>query len=134
MFCTGPPALPIPGVQMNRYLVTILTVLSLSACATSSKDTNSTVASTTTTPTSSDVVIAEREDDVVIDDVDAPKVPKTQVVSESTGMRCTYEKPTGSHRLVKVCRSRGEIDERREADQEFIRKVQRTPSPAGVSN
>lgn len=116
---------------MNRHLVAALTVLSLSACATSGTDSDAMVANDESARTASDAAVVEPEGSAVLEDVEVPKVPKTDVVSENAGMRCTFEKPTGSHRLVKVCRTRGQIEERRTEDQEFIRKVQRTASPAG---
>lgn len=46
---------------------------------------------------------------------------------ENREVICRKETPTGSHMKVTVCRLRGEIDRRREDDQDFVRDVQSEP-------
>ena len=48
---------------------------------------------------------------------------------ETEEVVCGKEAPTGSHVKVKVCRTRTEIERRRENDQEFIREIGTTPVP-----
>ena len=48
---------------------------------------------------------------------------------ETEEVVCGKEAPTGSHVKVNVCRTRTEIEQRRENDQEFIREIGTTPVP-----
>lgn len=112
---------------MIRQCVATAIFLNIVACATSGPESKVSVAQADTSTTSTDPVARKSEGDDPIEDVDAPKIPRNETVSRNSAIVCTKERITGSHRLTKVCRTRSEIESRRTADQDMIRKVQRTP-------
>jgi hypothetical protein len=115
---------------MNRRNLVILAFLGIAACATSGPESPVTTAKVEPPANTGDPAATEG----VIDDVDAPKVPKAESLPTSTNAStqsqvvCRRERTTGSHRLTRVCRTRAEINRTREADQDAIRKLGRRAS------
>ncbi len=110
---------------MNRRYVVAATFLGIGACATSGPESPVPGAKVDTSVITSNPTAAEGEIEVV----DVPDVPKTANISGQANIPdpneivCRREKKTGSHRVTRVCRKRAQIEARRVADQEAVRKM-----------
>ena len=110
---------------MNRRYVVAATFLGIAACATSGPDSPVPGAKVETSVITSNPTAAEGE----FEDVDVPKVPKVAnipaqaSIPDPNELVCRREKTTGSHRVTRVCRTRVEVERRRAADQEAIKKI-----------
>lgn len=110
---------------MNQRLVVAVTFLGVAACATSGPESPVTGAKVETAVISSKPTAAEGE----FEDVDVPDVPRMANISaqadipDPNELICRREKTTGSHRVTRVCHKRVDIERRRAADQEAIKKI-----------
>ena len=118
----------IAGGSMNRRYVMATTFLGIAACATSGPESPVPVAKVETPTTTSSPTAAES----VIEVVDVPKVPKTVIIPAQSQVVCHKEKPTGSHRVIRVCRTRSQIANRRTADQAMLKNISNAPVPQNV--
>ena len=122
-------------MTMTSRLFVVVALASLAACATPPPDPLKPVVPVP--PAASAGTRASNENDAddegVIQVVGIPElgrmedspVPASDV--PGSGMVCQKEATTGSHRMKRVCRTRTEIEQRRAADTEMIRKLQSKP-------
>lgn len=108
---------------MNRLYVVAITLLGIAACATSGPESPVSGAKVETSVITSNPTAAEDE----FEGVDVPEVPKMATIPNQTKVVCRREKATGSHRVIRVCRTRAAIDKTRLADQGTVEKIQRKP-------
>ncbi len=110
---------------MNRQFVVAATILGIAACATPGPETPVPSAKVETSVITSTPTVAEGE----FEDIDVPEVPKmTNIPAQASNpdpneLICRRERITGSHRVTRVCRKRAQIEARRVADQEAVRKM-----------
>jgi len=107
---------------MNRRYVVAVTFLGIAACATSGPESAVPGAKVETSVITSNPTAAEVE----FEDVEIPEVPKVSNIPDQTGIVCRREQKTGSRRIIRVCRTRAEIEQRQEADQDMLEKTQRS--------
>jgi hypothetical protein len=82
----------------------------------------------------SEATSADREG--TIEELDAPTVQATAAVREADDadtIVCRRERQTGSKMTVRVCRTRAEIEQRAEKDQEILRNSRATQSGGGCA-
>lgn len=109
---------------MNRLYVVAITFLGIAACATSGPESPVSGAKVETSVITSNPTAAEDE----FEGVDVPDVPKMATIPNQTKVVCRREKPTGSHRMIRVCRTRAAIEKTRSAEQNAVRELQRKPT------
>ena len=117
------------GATMNRRYIVATTFLGIAACATSGPESPVSGAKVETSVITNNPTAAEGEGEYEV--VDVPEVPKMATISDQanvpdqTKVVCRREKATGSHRVMRVCRTRTAIEKSRLADQDALRKLQR---------
>ncbi len=100
---------------MNRRYVVAATFLGVAACATSGPDSPVPGTKYETSVITSNPTATEWE----FEDVDVPEVPKVENIPGQanipgqTEVVCRNEIPTGSHLVIRVCRTRSEIEIKR---------------------
>ncbi len=94
---------------MNRRYVVAATFLGVAACATSGPDSPVPGATVETSVITSNPTVTEGE----FEDVDVPEVPKVAIIPGQIEVVCRNEIPTGSHLVIRVCRTRSEIEKKR---------------------
>ncbi len=110
---------------MNLQFVVAATILGIAACATPGPETPVPGGKVETSVITSTPTVAEGE----LEDADVPEVPKMANIPAQASnpnpneLICRRERTTGSHRVTRLCRRRAEIDSRRAADQEAVRKI-----------
>lgn len=135
---------------MIRLITMTIAAIGVAACASSGpqneaagvaadSDNSNLVARSTTAETAMAVETAEVSagEDTVIEYVEAPDVELEAAAAEPqqrSDVICKRERVTGSHRMERVCRSRGESEEARAETQQQIRGAQRSTGGASNSN
>lgn len=119
---------------MYRHLAVASIVLCLAACATAGNGPDEMAANSDAPAIAGEPDVAEHDASGIYDDVEVPTVPRADDIVVGSGVKCTYERTTGSHRLTKICRTEAQIESRRAADQQMIKKVQSTPVPPPPTN
>jgi hypothetical protein len=133
---------------MIRLITMTVAAIGVGACASSGpqndgaavdSDNSNLVARSTTAETAMDVENAEVStgEEAVIEYVEAPEVEFQAAAAEPqqrSDVICKRERVTGSHRMEKVCRSRGESEEARAETQKQLRGAQRSTGGASNSN
>ncbi len=100
---------------MNRRYMVAATFLGIAACATSGPESSVPGAKVETPVITSKPTATEGE----FEDVDVPEVPKMAIISGQANIPgqsevvCRNEIPTGSHLVIRVCRTRSEIEKKR---------------------
>ncbi len=114
--------------MIRRYVVSAI-LLGIAACATSNPERPTPVAKANTPAQISNATAAEGE----FDDVEVPKVPMATNISDQKDIPgkpkvvCRKERPTGSNRPRKVCRTVTEVGEAmgQDAARKELRNLQR---------
>ena len=104
---------------MNRRYVVAATFLGITACVTSSPESPDSAAQAGNSVTSSNSTTAADELHVV----DVPEVPILAKYEKRNERVCRYERETGSHMRIRVCRTRAEIEGTRLATQKVLRQM-----------
>jgi Ethanolamine utilization protein EutJ (predicted chaperonin) len=124
---------------MTRVFVSGMVLLILAGCASSPSESEVQIASAV--PASATAAEAIDNPEAVEDGLHVVDVPDVQMAASVTGeaavplgekLICKREKTTGSHRTTRICRTRADIERRREDDQQMIRDIQSTPQGSRV--
>jgi hypothetical protein len=110
---------------MNLRFLLLATILGLAACATSGPEPSEQAVKTT----SADNVVVENgaaENEGSLEVAEVPEVPvaATALTSENEVV-CRREKRLGSNRTIKICRTRAQMNEEREAAQDTLDDLSR---------
>ncbi len=104
------------GGIMKLQILLLATILSLSACATPKPAVESASASDTAVDNSG----------AVLEVAEVPEVPvATTAPPSGNELVCRKEKRLGSNRTIKICRTRAQMDEEREAGQDTLDDLSR---------
>ena len=107
---------------MNRRYVVAATFLGITACVTSAPESPESAAQAGNSVTNSNSTVAVDELHVV----DVPEVPEAPIVANNDKPNervCRWERETGSHMRIRVCRTRAEIEGERLATQKVLRQM-----------
>ena len=131
---------------MTRAIALGTVILGLSACASNPAEQTQpavdrdAIAESAVAPaaTGSAPAVSSSAADDGIHVVEVPTVAKTATLPAQVDedhpeqLICRREKTTGSHRVTRICRTRSQIDEERDASQKMVRDATRLPDGSKV--